>query len=120
LLITVIRTDGREEIHEIPDAARWETVLALLEAATLDHVRLKDGRIMLVNGDGYEIEVIRHEDREAEGVDLVLERRPTRARLPVNAKATALYHEVCKPGTTHAIVGDVAILPPDGRQDEDG
>lgn len=33
-----------------------------------------------------------------------------RARKPVNAKATELYHAVCKPGTTHQIVGDVAIV----------
>jgi hypothetical protein len=31
--------------------------------------------------------------------------------LPVNEKATALYHARCKPGTQHQIVGDVAILP---------
>ncbi len=29
---------------------------------------------------------------------------------PVNAKATELYHAVCKPGTIHAIHGDVAIV----------
>lgn len=31
--------------------------------------------------------------------------------LPVNVSATALYHEVCKPGTTHVIRGDVIIVP---------
>src|SRR5258706_472061 len=29
---------------------------------------------------------------------------------PVNEKATALYHERCKPGTVHAIHGDVALV----------
>lgn len=29
---------------------------------------------------------------------------------PVNAKATALYHANCKPGTTSPICGDVAIV----------
>lgn len=29
---------------------------------------------------------------------------------PTNPKATELYHAVCKPGTVHAIHGDVAIV----------
>jgi hypothetical protein len=29
---------------------------------------------------------------------------------PVNPKATALYHAICKPGTVWAIHGDVAIV----------
>ena len=29
---------------------------------------------------------------------------------PVNAKATALYHANCRPGTTHPICGDVAVV----------
>jgi hypothetical protein len=29
---------------------------------------------------------------------------------PVNGKATALYHSVCRPGTLHQIHGDVAIV----------
>ncbi|WP_429498912.1 hypothetical protein ACQUFY_08265 [Robbsia andropogonis] len=31
--------------------------------------------------------------------------------LPVNAAATRLYHEVCVPGTTHQICGDVIVVP---------
>lgn len=31
-------------------------------------------------------------------------------RKPVNPKATALYHSICKPGTVYAIHGDVAIV----------
>lgn len=31
--------------------------------------------------------------------------------LAINAKATHLYHEVCMPGTTHEIRGDVVIVP---------
>lgn len=30
--------------------------------------------------------------------------------LPVNAKATELYHANCRPGTTHEIRGDVCIV----------
>ena len=33
---------------------------------------------------------------------------------PVNAKATALYHAVCKPQTVWAIHGDVVIVPAGG------
>lgn len=29
--------------------------------------------------------------------------------LPVNEAATALYHSVCRPGTTHRIQGDVLV-----------
>jgi hypothetical protein len=29
---------------------------------------------------------------------------------PVNPKATALYHANCRPGTTHPVCGDVAIV----------
>lgn len=28
---------------------------------------------------------------------------------PVNAKGTALYHAICRPGVTHPICGDVAL-----------
>lgn len=31
--------------------------------------------------------------------------------LPVNAKATALYLQRCRPGTDHQIVGNVVIVP---------
>lgn len=31
--------------------------------------------------------------------------------LPVNEVATALYHEVCRPGTTFQIVGNVFLMP---------
>ena len=33
---------------------------------------------------------------------------------PVNAKATALYHAVCKPGNPYSIHGDVVIVPTGG------
>jgi hypothetical protein len=29
---------------------------------------------------------------------------------PVNPKATARYHRICKPGTIHAVHGDVVIV----------
>jgi hypothetical protein len=33
---------------------------------------------------------------------------------PVNVKATALYHAICRPGTVWAIHGDVVIVPAGG------
>jgi hypothetical protein len=33
---------------------------------------------------------------------------------PVNAKTTALYHRVCRPGTLHQIHGVVVIIPAGG------
>lgn len=53
----------------------------------LDTVRLADGLVMLVDDLGH------------------------LAGLPRNEKATALYLGRCRPGTTHYIVGDVAIVP---------
>lgn len=42
---------------------------------------------------------------------MLLDDRGHETRRPVNAKATALYHANCYPGTTHTIRGDVVIAP---------
>jgi hypothetical protein len=55
-------------------------------ADVLDFVRLKDGRMMAVDDVGHA------------------------KQLPVNPKATDLYHKVCRPGTTHQIRGDVVLF----------
>jgi len=65
-------------------------------------VNLRDGRVMLVDDNGYETEAVPRDF----GVELVCKR----ARKPLNQAATRLYHSVCRPGTTHQIVGDVAIV----------
>ena len=80
--IHLIRTDGSEEhlnsqFNAIPD---------LIGAETMDSVDLRDGRVMLVDDNGYDTDKL------------------------INQKATRLYHGVCKPGTTHQIIGDVAIV----------
>lgn len=57
-----------------------------IKADGLDTVNLRDGRVMMVDDTGY--------------VD----------SKPKNARATAIYHGLCKPGTTHPVCGDVAIV----------
>lgn len=102
--IQVIRTDGTEEIHE----AKFEDIEKLINASFLDTVNLRDGRMMLVDDNGYETTT---EEKPAFGnYAFIVELKPKKAKKPVNEKATKLYHSVCVPGTTHQIVGDVAIV----------
>lgn len=82
--IHVIRTNGVEEEFDRP----FRDIEGLIDAQGLDTVNLRDGRVMVVD-------------------DLGHVRAP---RPQVNAKATELYHSVCRPGTRHQIVGDVAIV----------
>ena len=108
--IHIIRTDGTEEHVQAP----WAAIYKLIGAATCDTVNLRDGRVMLVDDAGYETETVEHGPGPdpVHGLPMAFrtELKPVRARKPVNAKATALYHSVCRPGTTHQIVGDVAIV----------
>ena len=59
---------------------------------------------MLVDDEGYESRMVQVEP----GLFVM---QPVRALKPVNAIATELYLSVCAPGTTHQIVGDVAVVP---------
>lgn len=95
----IIRCDGSEERTDVEHGG----VAAAIGATTTDSVNLRDGRIMFVDDDGWEF-VVKH----VSPTHIV--HVPTRARRPVNTKATALYHSVCVPGTTHQIVGDVCIV----------
>jgi hypothetical protein len=81
--ITVIRADGSEERVQVNDRSE---VAKLIDAHGCDGFNLRDGRRVIVDDNGH-----------------------ARGR-PVNKKATALYHSICKPGTTFSIVGDVAII----------
>ena len=85
----VIRTDGTETLLDQPVSC--DEVCSLIDAAGLDTVALRHLgdplQVMLVDDLGH-----------------------VEARKPVNPKATALYHANCVPGTTHEIVGDVAII----------
>jgi hypothetical protein len=83
----VIRADGTEETHpHDPDTLQLRHVAALIGAGTLDSFSLRNGKRVWVDDLGH-----------------------TRG-LPLNAKATAMYHAICKPGTTHPICGEVAVV----------
>jgi hypothetical protein len=110
--VKVIRTDGREEDHTVSRATPLQEIYRLIGCDTIDTVNLRDGNVMLVDDDGYDCEFVDHgQQPTGPGGQLAqtFENRPVRARKPVNPKATAMYHAVCQPGTTHQIVGDVAI-----------
>lgn len=82
----IITTDGAEIPLGRPHTTK--EIRELINARDgLDTVRLANGLVMLVDDLGH------------------------LAGLPKNDKATALYLERCRPGTTHYIVGDVAIVP---------
>lgn len=101
--VLVIRTDGQEETHEVTRQTALQEIYQLIGCDTVDSVDLRDGRVMLVDDNGYDCEFVTHAPGR-------FEFKPTHARKPVNPRATAIYHAVCVPGTTHAIVGDVAIV----------
>ena len=97
--IHLIRTDGTEQHVDEPFSA----IDRLIGATLLDSVNLCDGRVMMVDDGGWETKTVDHGDGH-------FELRPIKARKPINEKATALYHAVCRPGTTFQIAGDVAIV----------
>ena len=85
-----IRVDGQEEpMDGKPTIGK---VYRHIDAECCDSVTLTFGK-----------------DRQAEIVMLVDDTGMLDGK-PVNEKATALYHMRCKPGTIHAIHGDVAII----------
>jgi hypothetical protein len=88
-MFTIIRADGTEECHD--DHPTIQICLAAIHAESLDTVMIgwantpPDDQIMLVDDTG------------------------TLRDLPVNAKATALYHAICVPGDPYQIHGDVIV-----------
>jgi hypothetical protein len=97
----IIRTDGTEEpVNEKPTFPFLEKRLS---ADLLGSVMLSRSPciVMLVDDAGWETKTVDHGGGHLEMV-------PLRARKPVNAKATELYHQIRR--TTHQIVGDVAIV----------
>lgn len=103
--ILIIRTDGTEETID----GKTEDIPKLIGAPVLDGVNLRDGRYMYVDDNGYEVRSVDKGVNEYGAA--VIEMETVGAKKPVNKKATALYHKICIPGTTHQIVGDVAIVP---------
>jgi hypothetical protein len=85
----ILRTNGAEEQFE----GDYTALRTAIHAEITDNVNLRDGRYMLVNDVGYALE------------------------LDTNMKATKLYWSICKPGTTHQIVGDVAVYKPEEDKD---
>jgi hypothetical protein len=80
--VHIIRVDGSEDRVQAPRTQ----IAELIGADTLDGFSLRDGRYVYVDDEGH------FKD------------------LPSNAKATELYWSICRPGTTHVICGDVAIV----------
>lgn len=101
----IIRTDGTELVLDKPRT--MTEIEALIGASTLDSVSLRHlGRplhVMLLDDGGHHTKHV-----ETAGHLQIIS---TGHRKPVNEKATALYWANCRPGTTHQIVGDVAIVP---------
>ncbi|KVO05599.1 hypothetical protein WJ69_23145 [Burkholderia ubonensis] len=82
----LIRTDGTEQNFDRPIPIR--EAARRIGADTLHTITLADRKhVMLIDDIGIEKD------------------------LPINPEATRLYHEVCVPGTTHQIRGDVVIVP---------
>ena len=82
----LIKTDGT--VIELEDPLTIRQITKMLNAEFMDNVNLPDHiHVMILDDDGYIKD------------------------LPVNEKATEIYHTKCIPGTTHAIRGDVVIAP---------
>jgi hypothetical protein len=105
LRVEILRVSGAHEMIEIPRGLNvmQEIAKAIGAPGALDTVNLRDGRVMLVDDAGYDTQAIEKGPGH-------YELKPTRARKPVNQDATQLYWTVCRPGTTHQIVGDCAVL----------
>lgn len=84
--VHIIRVDGREEHFETTKGEAIAAIEKAIGADTLDGFSLRDGRYVFADDSGF--------------ID----------GKPRNPKATALYHGICRPGTTHYIAGDVAIV----------
>lgn len=82
MIVKIISTRGEEVEVELGP----RTIRALISAECCDLVNLRGGKFMYVDDEGYQ------------------------KHLPVNMKATKLYHAVCIPSTQHQILGDVVIV----------
>lgn len=109
--VLIIRTNGMEEKHVTTSEDAFALMREQLRADTLETINLKDGRVMFIDEDGYEIALV---ERKVPGFDVALERAPVVAKKAINDKATQMYQSA--PGAAagawpnHRIVGDVAIV----------
>jgi hypothetical protein len=103
----IIRCDGTEHIISAP--ITMAGIGYLIGAQTMDVIPLRHLgnplHVMVVDDHGWDFAVVQSGN--------VTKHVPVKALKPINEKATALYHANCKPGTTHQIVGDVAVVPDD-------
>jgi len=103
----IIFCDG--EVRVISEQAKMRSIKRAMNADTVDFVTLTwagsafPDLVMIVNDHGYETRTVDHGNGH-------IEVQPVAALLPDNPVATALYHEICEPGTTHRIVGHAAIV----------
>lgn len=104
----VVRADGSEAVVRTKP-----TLPALREAIgaeTLEFVRIGklDGTdlVMAIDDRGYDSEMV-------EVAPGHFKLNPVKANKPPNAKASNFYWWICRPGTTHQIVGDVALFHDD-------
>lgn len=81
----IIYPSGTERELSIP--LTIHEIHALIGADICDTVNLRNGDVMLVDDLGH------------------------KKNLMINEKATAIYHKLCIPGTTHKILGTVVIVP---------
>ncbi len=83
-LRAILRADGTVKPLSGPvDLAQVDQVLGA--GAFPGSINLRDGRVLLIDDQG------------------------VAKRLPRNAAATALYHSICKPGTTTPVLGDAVV-----------
>lgn len=109
MIYTILRTDGTSDTHEAPNAVlALDAIKTMIQAEWVDTVNLRDGRVLIVDDNGYEVAPESSVDPET-GV-LRIKNVAVRALKPVNVTATALYHAICQPGVTHQLVGDVAVV----------
>jgi hypothetical protein len=119
----VIRTNGLEELITRTKEPKLAEIIGaeLTDTVILSWKNTVPDLVMVIDDNGYDYKIIdkatgKEVDRETEistlsgGRVAHYEHVVTNARKPVNQKATELYHAVCKPGTTHQIVGDVIII----------
>jgi hypothetical protein len=101
----IIRVDGTRQT--VP--RKGADIEKLIGARGLDFVTLtyRSGRepdlVMAVDDSGWETRTVDHGNGR-----IVLE--PIRPRGAINPDATIFYHAITHDGTTHQIVGDVAIM----------
>jgi hypothetical protein len=86
----ILKADGSTEHHVIPNGSTiaevLEAVRSMIGAEVLDSFTMVNGNVVWVDGLGHQ------------------------KGLPENARATRYYRSICKPGTKHVIVGDVALV----------